>query len=142
MADIVYTPTSEYSPKFNTTITKISFNTGMLFYGRRIIASGSKTGAGSTILYTVPTGKTFFLLQAFADNLSVGQGTVSITSNGNIIYLFWYTGTGYIFDTKTYAIPIRFLEGEKLTLNSTANATANGTVIGYELDTVLIPTFV
>jgi len=159
----VYTPTSKYSKIQDTKIEKQSLITGLMFYGTRITRWWQATSTGgtdSTTIYTVPEGKTFFLMSAYL-NVSIpttenrnGTGWITAatpvtTSTGRILYLSvssLATADGGAMSRNSlsiaYNIPIRYVSGEVFQVSAFANNTsASGGIAGYEIDNTLLQNF-
>jgi len=152
-----YVPTSAYSPKLNTVITKPDFFTTLALYGKRIIESVSVTN-NTVHVYDVPVGKTFFLISAqlsvaipstaavlrtatlgttptAAAFLSVTVDNVNTTAG---------TGDGGQICSQSsslsFPVPIRFVSTEYIMLRSGSSlAVSTGSIVGIEIETALLP---
>lgn len=151
MADVVYKPTSDYKPELNTAITKTPLLTGLMMFGTRInntyFLNDSITR--NVAMYTVPSGKTLFIT-----NLSITGVTVNTTSAGYVmcgitnqqVHALYLNPRGEtIFINHNYPLPLRILPGEVINLviiPSIGTISGYLTIIGYEIDSALLPNLI
>jgi hypothetical protein len=151
---VVYKPTSAYAPELNTAITKTQLQTGIILSGLRKVESTTVTravaGTSSTLLYTVPIGKTFFLTGCMLI-CSTGAGT---TCTGiiktNLTDDLIRDEIGILENSRTqmpFFMALKFNNSEIFTVYNTNSAggsttTVTGIIHGYEIDNTLIPTFI
>lgn len=148
MADKAYVPTTQYQEQFNTAITKTNLDSGILQYGKRIVAQAINSSAGGvSTVYTVPKGKQFYLtyasLMVYSPTGAVSlMGVGPVAYSQSLIYLI-SNGDGTYSDHVTPTYPLRFVEGETIQINNNgASDSTIGIVLGYEVDASLLPNFV
>lgn len=144
---VVFKSPIPYKKKLDTKIEKIDFFTGLINYGTRIFKSGSINGAGNLTIYTVPVGKAFYLTFL---NWNVGTQTdgnlfkINISSETfNRITLFTVEPNA-VSRTLVFAPNIPLLLKSQETINfsiALTNATAELSIVGYEVDASLVPSF-
>jgi hypothetical protein len=151
---VVYKPTSEYSPKFDTQLTKPSLFSGLILNGIFINKYLQILGASTQTIYTVPGGNTFFLHSVYT---SLYTSTVPI---GNYVTLHvrilveesLYINRCYIDDThpsdhsfSNYPNYLILRGGTRITLqNAGAGGASNigeATITGYLIPDALLPKF-
>ncbi len=158
---IVYKPTTKYSKSNDTAIEKQNLISGLMFYGTRITRYKSITSAGGTAfdtIYTVPEGKTFFLISAGltiriepstdAAGVSIIYHSGGTSSISRILYHeadVSTLGVGQISASSIvmpFSIPIRFLSGESILVSAfPTDCSSYATIIGYEIDSSLLKLF-
>ena len=146
MVDIAYKPTSEYKSQFDTPVKKPDLFSVLALYGKRIIKQTQTQSSTTVTLYTVPVGKTFFLLSAFIfrSNESNGLSHNTLGTNQGEVILYWYLEglAGQVSHTPatiSYSIPIRFQSTEVITYNTDVAERSSAGIVGYEIETSLIP---
>lgn len=148
MPEVVYKPTSEYKKEFDTPISKTNLKTGIILFGKRIMLQAVGTVTGATI-YEVPLGKTFFLTNASINNAVNATGVNTRMYTGSLLpyqdhLLFIHSSglalTGVLQDRKEFDF-LKFVATEKINISADAGNIATGTIIGYEIESVLLPTF-
>lgn len=140
--DIVYKPTSEYSGELDTpkqtlaeTITERLLKHGIVKRGSALFQIN-----GDRTIYTVPEGRTFFLIHAMLGLQTVLAGfgqTVFHVADGQQILKLWSTSVLNSVESisASLSIPIKLNSGEILEINSnSANVRADGSFAGYEID--------
>lgn len=149
----VYRPTSSYASVNNTELSKLNFNYALSTYGKLITVNGESTGSSSSF-YTVPTGKTFFILTY---SFTVTTNTFS-ANTGNAVFFIDFNNTQLTLAREVYftgstqdnvknynytfnpSVPITITSGRSLGIYSGhSTITANCVVVGYEIDTSLLP---
>jgi len=144
----VYKPTSEIS-LIPSQAPKFSLLTGINVLGQRKISSLSLATTAITdtytTLYTVPSGKTFFLISAYAQT-STNRNSVAAVVVGPqydaLIIAQLYLGISAVWEQSTNILnlntPIKFTNGEVIKAHYIAGTSqetlANYSVVGYELD--------
>jgi hypothetical protein len=151
MADIAYKPTSPYNEANATVLqnTRINLESGIVLNGRRICLGDDGISPSTTIVYTVPQGKTFFLVSdSISTSASAGSGNATLSvgpkANGEIIDEV-YSATGGIYwrdHTKTFPYPIKLLSGENITFVLVGASTDGAySIQGYEVDSSLLQSY-
>lgn len=152
----VYKPTSKYSKQADTKINKNDFSTYLVVYGKRIIRSRQGTTGTSTI-YTVPDGVTFFLISVAiclsnnstttSSRMAVSIGAL-VTGGENATVICDIDSILNSITTTTLVLnpplPLRLSSGETIMVTSSDTAGVDNTtadIIGYEVNSSLIPTF-
>jgi len=142
----VFTPTSSYSEKNNTPATdkkEISFNDMILKYGVFHYFSDYVTNGTSTF-YVVPTGYTFFIIQANCVGFGVASGIlngIAITTTPVPVYssdfLLWCSHFPNLSTSNSanYTPPIRLGGGSELVNVAVGvNTSCVASVSGYLID--------
>lgn len=138
-----------YSKKIDTQIQKQEFISGLMNYGRPINVYGFTNNVAS-VLYSVPAGKTFFLLCSYVNLRATGGATTnagyiySEADNSTILNLASNNvASSSLSETLTYSIPLRFNSGNRF-LIQTGNAGLYilAQISGYEVDSALLPNFI
>lgn len=151
MPEVVYKPTSDYKPELNTTITKTPLLTGIMNSGTRINHTYSLFVTTNTNLdaYIVQPGKILFLT-----NLGITNNPVDATSsarvNAGINTLLILTNTilaGHEskYSSMDFSVPLRLLPGEIINLTVIVGAGSGFGlihIVGYEIDSALLPNFI
>lgn len=137
-----------YSEKFDTTIKIQDFYNILLFQGQRVIVAGGGTSVANSIIYTVPSGRTLFIIAA---NL---QGTCA-TANQHSSQLFIdstqilrITLNAITGQTSAVSVPLSFSTfplrvqaGESLRIFIDADGNTNYNVFAYEINNALLQKF-
>jgi len=132
--------------KLNTKKEKIPNEWGLINFGRRIIEVNSANDS-TTNIYTVPQGKIFYLINAEIAALSnavSGGCWIENQDNDRIIEVRTSAAADQqINESSTFTIPIKFISGEIIRIESNASGvSAEGIIVGYEIDAVLVPNFI
>jgi len=148
MVDIVYTPISKYSSELNTPIYKTNFFSALALYGNRKCIEGSKSGTGTSKFYTVPAGKTLFIVTTYLTATTNATGQSRITINDPTITDVYVLNILRVYENtcltsiENFSIPIRVSSGETLWLyTQDATGYTLGGIVGYELDTATLGTY-
>ena len=147
---LAYKPTAKYNSKNDTAISKTNLNTGIMLSGQRVGVSDSAID-GTKTLYTVPFGKTLFIISAGIAVMTsnAGNAYISISSDNSSELII--TGRAslelaYQHITKQFSIPLKFNSGENIKLvgldDSGGVVVGAGQINGYLVDTSLLPYFV
>jgi hypothetical protein len=150
MVDVVYTPTSDYSPKLNTEISKTNLLSGLILFGQRKTLFNDISGVTtSEIIYTIPSGQSLFLINMFihvsSSILTSTQAYIQVGSDvniGKLIEVDTITEDDIITNQTSLTHPIKINEGEVIYLiKSNATSRAESIIIGYLIDNAFLPTF-
>jgi len=115
-----------------------------------IVRSATRTTTGSTTLYTVPAGKTFFIVGVMgsymadvtADNTTINlKATLDGTTSARDLIIFSKLSVTACYDSASISFPnpVKIETGGIVTLGSTFTVGAcsmSGTVIGYLADNI------
>jgi len=149
----VYTPTTGYTKKADTTIQKIDLIAGIMTYGRLITKHKFYSTISTSIIYQVPDGKVFFLVAIHYDfycgNVIRG-GFLEVFFNNyidnRVISCVLENSYDHANGDLTFPIPLKFNAGETVSGSADPNVVGNGlgliSVIGYEVPTQSLPLFV
>jgi len=129
------------------TVGKADFISALMNYGT--LKSGSSDVGNNTItLYTVPKGKTFFLIEASLTWLTVNAG-----AGGYYLYYKLKDVITFGFQSPDpasltgglsvpFSIPVKLIGGQTIKIQGTnSNFVGLGSFIGYEIDDQQIPNF-
>jgi hypothetical protein len=150
MTEVVYKPTSPYNSDLNTPITKTSLITGIILQGKRICAESVINGNGTQTIYTVPDGKSFFLFNinhnSYMSDNNLAECIISL--NGNTEQLtehFVSSLQRQEVVNIVYNNPIKYNISDYFliqVITGAVNIKSVVTLIGYEVDNILLPTFI
>ncbi len=106
----------------------------------QVIKSASQSGAGITVIHTVSTGKSLYLVFAFLSGASGGgSGTVNVSvrdDGDNWLYNIAQISFDAANMTDSVACslprPLKIPEGYDVYVESTTNPTARATILGWE----------
>jgi len=156
MVDIVYKPlipVPQSSITLNTITSQKEFFSTLAIYGTKIFKRKAAVGEVNLkpILYTVPQGKVFYLLSAWINIRNVIAYDIAYFFNNDD------TNTTFLAITNTIqagagsdaqsqvlcpSIPIRYTAGEFIQTNSeNVNTRYIAGIIGYEIDSAILPNF-
>lgn len=149
MAIKVYKPISQTktSNKLDVVPIKKDFFSGLMSYGKRIILDNNATN-GTSIIYKVPAGKTFFLTNSTLSYRNVAATTdsfVYVSVGGEAFAILFAPDTDNSADaiSITFTIPLKTLANESFAVTSgTTSLAGNATITGYEISTDLLPLFI
>lgn len=150
MVDKAFKPPIEFKKEFETKIGKINFLAGLSLFATRIIEHFRMNvlGADTAELYAIPEGKTFFLASITIFPVEGNQTEAYVeTGLGDRIFGggVWASGTTLSPQTSisSFALPIILRAGETLILNKVnGDAIIFASIVGYEIDSSLIPNFI
>ena len=147
--NVAYKPTSPYSPKNDTGITKTNYlydgivNDGTFINKSLLISVGT-----SALLYTVPETKTFFLttatIHSYAKIVGDNQSGICIDSASTTTAIVLISQDAINFGTAVSvspALPLKFKAGTKVYILSNAKVNTCAAITGYEIETSLLNTF-
>ncbi len=152
MKEKAYIPITGYKGRFNTQISKQNFLVGLILNGNRISRQWNSITVDD-VLYSVPTGQTFFLIGAclggkkttgtdYILSLIIG-GTASPVNP--ILTLTLQPGTGGSVENVflSFPIPVKLNYGETIaTLGISVNLHGIASIVGYEIPTAFIPNLI
>jgi hypothetical protein len=126
-------------------IQKINFMSGLINQG--ISTGGQATALNNTLTaYTCPIGKNFFCIgfSLSSWNTAAGSGQGAIYFKDFVILDLLTPGAGSFDNTvMSPSIPLKLNPGETIKITSSNETTiVVGRVFGYEIDAVLVPTFI
>ena len=145
--DIVFKPTSDYDASLDTPkqAQRDTIMERLLKYGV-LIAKGVTTNSTLRILYTVPTGKTFFLISA--NLVSQRDGSVIVQADGDLFFSGpagsnsilthnYEANIGALGDIMqssiNFSVPLKFPSGAEIKL-AVASTNSTSQIQGYEID--------
>lgn len=142
--EIVYKPTSEYS-KDHDTPKQAQVETiieRLLKYGTMIMEGATGITSSSTF-YTVPEGKTFFLVAAHMNSQLKatavdGRADINVTGTTDSIIRHFYESTvstigDYQQNSVSFPVPLKFSAGFEISV-SALQTQASVDIQGYEID--------
>jgi len=146
---VVFRPPQPATKQADTKIEKIPFLTGLMNYGKRITLEGSNGGAGgATVIYTVPTGKYFYLFSAtlhviaLTAGFSNGRMFIYPEAQGALMKIEVQALDQSLINSINPSLPIKCLPGNIIYVqNLNVSTNTFGTIFGYEVDISLIPLF-
>lgn len=161
---VVFKPTSSVSKSTQTQTVKLDFYSYLALYGRRITAHETdNVGESEQLMYLVPSGKTFFLI-----NISgIFRSVPADDANGAQIYIVsgaatdppdgrntlltircpssTLDGVNNGQQTASFHPPLRLVEGEALYCDASAPGADTCSyrmfAFGYEIDSSLLNSF-
>ena len=141
MEPVALKPISGYDESLSTPIIqKKDFISELINNGNLIVRTKLSDGNETYILYTVPEGKTFYLLSATLgiqqEGVSVGRVELRITDAGKRLAVLEGNGVvAFQFAiNQTFTVPLKLNQGETLVFYSSGLADdGNGQIIGYEV---------
>ena len=101
--------------------------------GKTMLYPTANVSNGVANLYTVPAGKTFFLIGHFLRMRTTTLGdSSSIYGGALLVDYLWAPANGTANSQLSYANPIPFPTGTAFTIGASATTTAIGLLIGWE----------